>query len=151
MLRVQRDHDARKLRPLALVNRQYIRQRQLVESAKPYLTVVRLTEICRQASQSRIVTAALRSLDIKRLQSRVESSRSGLGRAFGRARTLGRTLLIRTGSAVAHPVKRPASDRGCVALRNGFDLSCFTRGGRNTHARHGNAVKDFLRTKTGFP
>jgi hypothetical protein len=31
MLRVQRDHDARKLRPLALVNRQNIRQRQLVQ------------------------------------------------------------------------------------------------------------------------
>ena len=31
MLRVQRDHDARKLGPLALVNRQYIRQRRLVE------------------------------------------------------------------------------------------------------------------------
>jgi hypothetical protein len=30
MLRVQRDHDARNLRPLAL-NRQYIRQRRLVE------------------------------------------------------------------------------------------------------------------------
>ena len=82
MLRVQRDHDAPKLRPLALVNRQYIRQAQLVESAKPYLTVVRLTEICRQASQSRIVTAALRSLDIKRLQSRVEWSRSGLSQSL---------------------------------------------------------------------